>query len=99
MAFLQSRAGQDFVRGVQSGPVRQVRDRAAGAVRIGIIFSAIGLAFLIMWGITSNEGLAWPGVFMLILGVAYFASSYSLIRFSRDRANVEPPTVPPALQQ
>jgi hypothetical protein len=96
VAFLQSQTGRDFVTGVQRGPGRMVRDRAAGGVRVGIFFSAIGAAFLLMWPLTENVGLAWPGVFLLILGLAFFASSYSLMRFSRTD-QMQPPE-PPAIQ-
>lgn len=96
IAFLQSQAGREFVAGVQSAPVRHTRDRAAGAVRVGIIFTALGVAFLVLWAVTGNEGLAWPGVFTLALGIAYFASSYSLIRFSRNTDRVQSPE-PPAV--
>lgn len=97
VTFMQSQAGRDFVAGVQSAPVRQTRDRAAGAVRIGIIFTAIGAAFLLLWGIMQNEGLAWPGVFMFALGIAYFASAYSMIRFSRAEAERRQSPEPPAI--
>lgn len=97
VSFLQSQAGRDFVAGVQAAPVRQTRDRAAGAVRVGIIFTAIGVAFLLLWGIMRNVGLAWPGVIMLCLGIAYFASAYSLMRFSREQTphiqSPEPPAI------
>lgn len=99
VAFLQSKAGQDFIRGVRTEPGKQARDRAAGGIRTGIFFSAIGLAFLILWPVTNNEGLAWPGTFLLILGLAFFASSYSLLRFSRERdERLESPAQPPAIQ-
>ena len=97
--FLNSRAGQDFVRGVQTAPGRVARERAAGGVRVGIFFSAVGLAFLVLWPISGAWGLAWPGVFLLVIGLGFFASSYSLLRFSREHDDHMPtPAEPPALR-
>lgn len=96
IAFLESKTGRDFVTGVQTGQTRAVRDKAFGGVRLGIMFSAVGLAFLVLWPLTGTSGLVWPGVFLLVLGLAFFASAYSLMRF---HAASEPPAQPPALQQ
>ncbi len=93
VSFLQSETGQRFVNGVQTGNMKLARDRAAGAVRIGIIFAAVGIGFLALWPITNTRGLAWPGVLLLVLGLAYFASSYATLRFSEPRS-AETPTLP-----
>ena len=95
VAFLQSQTGRDFVNGVQTGQMRSVRDRAANAVRVGIMFTAIGLAFLFLWPLTRTVGLAWPGIFLFLFGCAYFASAYSLMRF--NSTGTEQPQ-PPAMQ-
>lgn len=100
VAFLQSDAGKAFVTGVQRGPARMTRERAFGSMRVGIFFTAIGVAFLALWGIDRNDGLAWPGVFMFVLGAAYFASAYSMKRASdvlADRAEGPNAPRPPAL--
>src|SRR5205823_5839866 len=69
VTFLQSQAGRDFVSGVQSGPVRMTRDRAAAGVRMGIMFTAIGIGFLALWPLTNTCGLVWPGVLLLVMGL------------------------------
>jgi hypothetical protein len=92
VSFLQSENGQRFVNNVQTGHVRLARDRAAAAVRGGIIFTALGVAFLALLLITSIRGLAWPGVFLLVLGLAYFATSYTTLRFSEPPDRQSPST-------
>ncbi len=97
VAFLQSKAGQDFVRGVQGAPAKAARDRASFGIRVGLVVTAIAAAFLILWPITNTEGLAWPGVILLAIGLAYFGSAYTLIRFSRSAEDrVQAPAEPPA---
>ena len=101
VAFLQSDAGKAFVTGVQGAPARVTRERATAGIRTGIFFTAIGLAFMIMWLITGEVGLAWPGVFMLLMGLAYFASAYSVKRASQslaERVQTPQPAQPSALQ-
>ena len=93
ISFLQSETGQRFVNSVQSGTTKLARDKAASAVRIGIVFTALGAAFLALWAIMNIRGLAWPGVLFTMLGVAYFASSYATMRFSQIRP-AEPPVLP-----
>ncbi len=93
VSFLQSETGQRFVKGVQTGNMRLARDRAAGAIRIGIIFAAMGIGFLVLWPLTNTRGLAWPAVLFLVLGIAYFGTSYVTLRFDSGRA-AEPPTLP-----
>jgi len=98
IAFLQSEAGRAFVSGVQSGPNRMTRDRAAAGVRGGIMFSAIGLAFLVLWPLTNTRGLVWPGVILFAIGLAYFGSAYSLLRFNATKPDALLPPQPPAVQ-
>ena len=85
-AFLQSEVGRQFVSGVQTAGVRNVQDRASSAVRTGIVFAALGLAFLVLWPLTNVRGLVWPGVFLFVIGAASFASAYSMLRFANVRA-------------
>jgi hypothetical protein len=93
VSFLQSETGQRFVRGVQTGNMRLARDRAAGAIRVGIIFASIGTGFLVLWALTGTRGLAWPAVLFLVLGIAYFGTSYVTLRFDSSHA-AEPPILP-----
>jgi Na+/proline symporter len=92
VSFLQSDLGQRFVNNVQTGHVKVARDKAATAVRIGIIFTALGVAFLTLWPITNTRGLAWPGVILLVLGFAYFATSYTTLHFADSPEKPVPPT-------
>jgi hypothetical protein len=94
VSFLQSETGQRFVNSVQTGGTKLARDRAAAAVRIGIIFTALGIGFLVLWAIMNVRGLAWPGVLFAVLGAAYFASSYATLRFSQGRPAEPPPSLP-----
>ena len=97
IAFLQSPAGREFVTGVQSGPVRRVRDKAASAVRLGIMFTAFAVGFLVLWPLTNTPGLAWPGVLLFVMGLAYFGSAYSLMRFNAEPD--APAAQPPVTQE
>ncbi len=93
VSFLQSETGQRFVRGVQTGNMKLARDRAASAIRVGIIFSSIGIGFLVLWPLTGTQGLAWPAVLFLVLGIAYLGTSYVTLRFDVSRP-AEPPALP-----
>lgn len=96
-AFLQSDTGRQFMNGVQTAGQRHVHDRALSAVRGGITFSALGLGFLTLWPLTNTPGLVWPGVLLLVIGIAYFGTAYSMMRFAslRDASLAKPPLPPP----
>jgi len=81
-AFLQSDVGRDFVNGVQTAALRQVRVRVSTAVRAGILFATLGIAFMVLWPLTNTQGLIWPGVLLLALGIAFFGSAYSMLHFA-----------------
>lgn len=97
-SFLQSDVGRQFVTGVQSTGQRHVHDRSLSAVRVGIVFTALGIGFLALWPMTNNRGLAWPGVLLFVLGAAYLGSAYSMMRFaglrSQPPASLPPPSAP-----
>lgn len=88
-SFLQSDAGRQFVTGVQTAGQRHVHDRALSAVRVGIVFTALGVGFLVLWPLAGVRGLVWPGVLLFVLGAAYFGSAYSMMRFASLRS--QPP--------
>ena len=92
-AFLNSDVGRQFVTGVQTTGQRHVHDRALSAVRVGIVFAALGIGFLVLWPLTNSRGLVWPGVLLFVLGAAYFGSAYSMMRFASLRS--QPPSAPP----
>ena len=99
-SFLQSDVGRQFVNGVQNAGQRHVHDRALSAVRVGIVFTALGIGFLVLWPLANARGLVWPGVLLFVLGAAYFGSAYSMMRFAslRSQPPVElpPPSSPTA---
>lgn len=83
--FLQSEAGRQFVSGVQNAAEVNIRYKIHAGVRNGILFSALGIAFLILWPLTNSRGLVWPGVFMLMFGISFFGTAWSLSRYSASR--------------
>lgn len=83
ISFLQSAAGQQFVRGVQSTTTVATRDRVLGGFRRAIVLSCLGLAFLLLWGISGNEGLSWPGVILMALGIGYFGATFVSMKMSQ----------------
>lgn len=80
--FLHSRAGREFVSGVQSGVSGVAREKVASGFKRSILVSALGLAFLVLWGVTGQDGLAYPGVLLLALGLAYFGASYVSLKMT-----------------
>ncbi|HSP16934.1 MAG TPA: hypothetical protein VLV78_19465 [Thermoanaerobaculia bacterium] len=97
VTFLQSETGRRFVNNVQTGNKSMARDKVAGGVRSGIVFTAMGVGFLALWPITGTRGLAWPGVMLLVLGLAFFASAYATLRFSDNRP-ADTPALPPSIE-
>lgn len=99
-SFLQSEVGRQFVTGVQTAGQRHVHDRALSAVRVGIVFTALGIGFLVLWPLANARGLVWPGVLLFVLGAAYFGSAYSMMRFASLRSQppgeLPPPSSPTA---
>lgn len=94
-SFLQSEVGRQFVTGVQTAGQRHVHDRALSAVRAGIVLTALGVGFLVLWPLANARGLVWPGVLLFVLGAAYFGSAYSMMRFASLRS--QPPSeLPPS---
>ena len=93
--FLHSRAGREFVTGVQSGATGVAREKVASGFKRSILISALGAAFLVLWGITGAMGLAYPGVILLALGAAYFAAAFISLKLTSE-ADTPPPAPPPA---
>src|SRR6476619_668714 len=85
-SFLQSEVGRQFVTGVQTTGQRHIHDRALSAVRVGIVCTALGIGFLVLWPLANARGLVWPGVLLFVLGAAYFGSAYSMMRFAGLRS-------------
>ena len=99
VTFLQSPVGRQFVNGVQSGNARLIQERVLSGYRRAIILSFIGVAFLVLWLITDLIGLAWPGVLLLALGLAYLVATMTTARLAAGvdltPAVPEPPAAPP----
>jgi hypothetical protein len=93
VTFLQSPAGRQFVSGVQSGNVTLMRDRVLAGYRRAIILSFFGAAFVTLWGITGIEGLAWPGILILALGLGYLVATIATQRLTKENDVAIP--VPP----
>ena len=91
--FLHSQAGRDFVSGVQSGTRLVAGDKVLSGIRRSIVLSFAGIAFLALWGVTEETGLAFPGFILLALGVGYFAASMVSMKMSQQF--VAPPPPPP----
>lgn len=83
ISFLNSNAGRDFVNGVQTGTMYAARERVLSGVRKAIILSFLGLAFIALWLINDINGLAWPGVLLLALGLGYFVATYVSLSLSK----------------
>jgi hypothetical protein len=90
LAFLQSEAGRQFVSGVQKGNTVLMRDRITAGFSRAIILSFLGAAFVALWLITDNKGLAWPGVLLLALGAGYLVATWATTRMSQSSEVVIP---------
>ncbi len=84
LAFLQSETGRQFVNGVQKGNTALMRDRIASGFSRAIILSFLGAAFIVLWLIMDNRGLAWPGVLLLALGAGYLVATWATTRMSQS---------------
>ncbi len=91
LAFLQSDTGRQFVNGVQKGNTVILRDRIASGLSRAILLSFLGAAFIALWLIMDNRGLAWPGVLLLALGAGYLVATWATSRMSRSSEVVIPP--------
>ncbi len=92
--FLHSKAGREFVTGVQTGTRALAHDRVVFGLRRSIVLSALGLGFVALWLVTGKEGLSFPGIILLALGLGYFAASMVSLKFSQQLG--VPPTPPSA---
>jgi hypothetical protein len=94
ITFLESSAGRQFVNGVQN--TRTIaRNVMAVGIRRAIIVSFLGAGFIVLWLITDLNGLAWPGVLLLSLGVGYYVAATVTSRMTGETSVTLPPTTPP----
>jgi hypothetical protein len=90
VAFLQSETGRQFVNGVQKGNTVILRDRITAGFSRAIILAFLGAAFIVLWLIMDNRGLAWPGVLLLFLGAGYLVATWATTRMSQSSEVVIP---------
>ena len=72
--FLQSPAGREFVAGVQTAPMNQLRERVLGGFTRSIVLISLGAAFMFLTFYDSNDFVI-PAAIMLSLGIGYFIAT------------------------
>lgn len=72
--FLQSPAGREFVAGVQTAPMNQLRDRILGGFTRSIVLISLGAAFMFLTFYDDNDFVI-PAAIMLSLGIGYFIAT------------------------
>jgi hypothetical protein len=96
VTFLQSPVGRQFVNGVQTGNVMMMQDRVLAGYRRAIVLSFLGLAFIALWIIMGNVGLAWPGVLLLALGLGYLVATIATAKLTAaTESQMYVPRTPP----
>jgi hypothetical protein len=91
VTFLQSPAGRDFVKGVQSTPRNATRERILGGFTRSIVLTALGASFVFLtfW---EDSGFVIPGAIILSLGIGYFLATIVSWRLSA-KLSAEPDTI------
>jgi hypothetical protein len=84
VSFLNSQAGRDFVNGVQTGTMYAARNRVISGMQRAIILSVLGLAFIVLLFVMDQRGLAWPGIFLLALGLGFFLATWVSVRMASE---------------
>jgi hypothetical protein len=74
IAFLQSPAGREFVAGVQTAPINQLRERILSGFTRSIVLTALGAAFMFLTFYEDNSFVV-PGAIVLSLGIGYFIAT------------------------
>lgn len=88
--FLQSSTGREFVNGVQSVPAILSRERVATGVGRAIILTFLGLGFLTMAFVFSENGLVVPAVIFISLGLGYLVATWVSHRISARYGLIPP---------
>ena len=68
--FLETESGQQFMRQFESNPHRMI----LLMLSVGIVFSFLGLGFLLL-DIFSSEEFLYPGIILLMLGIGSAAAA------------------------
>jgi hypothetical protein len=82
--FLDSKQGKELVDSIEKQPVIAASDRIIGSIRSGIIMTLLGLAFVCLWLVDDNRGMAFPGIILLALGIAFFISAFVSMKLSKS---------------
>src|SRR6188508_1674376 len=90
IAFLQSPAGREFVAGVQTAPINQLRERILGGFTRSIVLTALGVAFMFLTFYDSNDFVV-PGAIVLSLGIGYFIATIVSWKLSSSLSAGEAP--------
>jgi len=88
--FLQSPAGREFVAGVQTAPVNQLRERILGGFTRSIVLTALGVAFIFL-AFYFDNGFVVPGAIVLSLGIGYFIATIVSWKLSSSLSVSEAP--------
>ena len=83
--FLHSKAGKEFLGGMETLPRLNASDKILGGIRKGIITAILGLGFLALClsPDVRNDGFLIAGGILTAIGVGYFISTYVSIRLSK----------------
>lgn len=90
IAFLQSPAGREFVAGVQTAPINQLRERILGGFTRSIVLTALGVAFMFLTFYDNNDFVV-PGAILLSLGIGYFIATMVSWKLSSSLSASEAP--------
>lgn len=84
-AFLQTEAGESFVKGVQSSPPNAMA-RILTSVQSGLLTFVLGIAFLMLeaWLKFDEPVFAILGTICVALGIGFLASSFVSYRLSKS---------------
>ena len=72
--FLQSPAGREFVAGVQTSSMSEMRDRILGGFTRSIVLTSLGVAFMFLTFYDDNDFVV-PAAIVLSLGIGYFIAT------------------------
>jgi hypothetical protein len=86
ITFLKSEEGREFLGIVESAPRQAAGERLLLGLRRAIVFSFLGVAFLLLCipEDVRNEGFMIAGVVLLALGAGHFVSTLISVRLSRS---------------
>lgn len=84
LQFLESPQGKELIERVEKQPATAATERIINGIRNGIIMTLLGLAFVAFWIINDQRGMAFPGLILLALGIAFFISTFVAMKLSKS---------------